>query len=120
MTSCERKRGKNNSELLALVGFFYVKRELWKPKLGQTLQARQEIGIQHDPFAIFLGAKIPEKETDFDVGGHIPQEISRFCHHFVSYGDRLAARVRRKKYLKRDLEILILLLVRKKKRHSKK
>ena len=65
-----------------------------KPDLDQSLQVRQETGNLHDdPFAISLGAKIPGKLTDFDVVGHIPREISRFCHYFLNYGGKLEAPV---------------------------
>ena len=54
-------------------------------EVGQTLQVRQEIGNLQDPFAIFLAAKQTGKFTDFDVVGHIPLEMSHFCHYFFYY-----------------------------------
>ena len=85
---------------MACVGCdFHVYRELWKPKLGQTLQVRQDIGNLHDPIAISLGAKIPGKLTDFDVVEHITREISRFCHYYLNYGElKLKVHVRCAKY----------------------
>ena len=72
---------------------FHVYRNLWKPKLKQILQVEQELANVHDPFAISLGAKIPGKLTEFEVVGHIPREISRFCNYFLKYGGMLQAYV---------------------------
>ena len=65
---------KTTIEIACATHPFYVYRDLWKPTLGHTLQARhdKEIGNPHDLFAIFHGAKITEKVTDFVVVGHIP------------------------------------------------
>ena len=87
----KRESGKQQFEITCASRGFHVYRELWKPKLGQNLQVKQEIGNLHDPFAISLGAKIPGKLTDFDIVGHIPREISRFCHYFKSYGGKIEA-----------------------------
>ena len=47
---------------------------------------RQEVGNDNDPFAMSVGANIPEKiMTKSDIAGHIPREISRFCYYFVDY-----------------------------------
>ena len=113
-----RKSGKQQFEITCASRGFHVYRELWKPKLGQNLQVKQEIGNLHDPFAISLGAKIPGKLTDFDIVGHIPREISRFCHYFINYGGKLEARVRCTKYRPSafplgGLEIPILLIIKK-------
>ena len=37
-------------------------------------------------------------KVDFDIVGHIPHEISRFCHFFVNYAGLIEARVRESKY----------------------
>ena len=89
-----QESGKQQFEITCASRGFHVYRELWKPNLGQNLQVKQEIGNSHDPFSISLGAKIPEKLTDFDIVGHIPRQISRFCHYFVNYGGKIEARVR--------------------------
>lgn len=65
---------------------FHFYRELWKPKLGQPLQAGQEIGNLHNPIVISLGAKIPGNLTNFDVVEHITLEITCCCHYFLNYG----------------------------------
>ena len=114
----KQESGKQQNEVTCASRSFHVYRELWKPKLGQSLQIKQEIGNLHDPFAISLGANIPEKLTDFDIVGHIPREISRFCHYFMNYGGKLKARVRCTKYRPSPiplggLEIPILLFIKK-------
>ena len=38
------------------------------------------------------------KSTASDVVGHIPREISRFCHFFLHYGGALEGRVRDNRY----------------------
>ena len=45
-----------------------------------------------------VGANTPESLTNFDIVGHIPREISHFCHYFVNYGGFIEARVRESKY----------------------
>ena len=113
-----RESGKQQFEITCASRGFHVYRELWKPKFGQNLQVKQEIGNLHNPFAIFLGAKIPGKLTDFDIVGHIPREISRFCHYLVNYGGKIEAQVRCTKYRPSPipsggLEIPILLVIKK-------
>lgn len=110
--------GKQQFEIACASRGFHAYRELWKPKLGQKLQIDQEVGNIHDPFAISLGAKIPGKLTDYEIIGHIPREISRFCHYFVNYGGKLEARVACTQYRPSPipsggLEIPILLIVKK-------
>lgn len=114
----KRESGKQQFEIACASRGFHVYRELWKPKLGQKLQIDQEIGNIHDPFAISLGAKIVGKLTDNEIVGHIPREISRFCHYFINYGGKLEARVTCTKYRPSPipsggLEIPILLIAKK-------
>ena len=114
----KRESGKQQFEITCASRGFRVYREFWKPKLGQNLQVKQEIGNLHDSFAISLGAKIPGKLTDFVIVGHIPREISRFCHYFMNYRGKIEARVRCTKYRPSPtpsggLEISILLVINK-------
>ena len=65
-----------------------------------------------------MGAKIVGKLTDNEIVGHIPGEISRFCHYFIHYGGKLEARVTCTKYSPSSipsggLEIPILLIAKK-------
>ena len=46
---------------------FHVYRNIWSPKIGQNLVVRQEVGNDHDPFAMSAGANIPGKLTNFDM-----------------------------------------------------
>lgn len=62
--------------------------------LGQTLKVTQDTGNLQYHFAIFLGAKVLGKLTDFDVVRHMPEEISCFCHYLLNYQDKLKASVR--------------------------
>jgi hypothetical protein len=110
--------GKQQFEINCACRGFHVYRNIWSPKLKQILQVEQELWNTHDPFAISLGAKVPGKVTDFEVVGHIPREISRFCHYFINYGGKLEAHVRNTKYRPSPipsggLEIPILLVVKK-------
>ena len=86
--SCKGKGGKQQVEIACAGRGFHIYLELWKLKLGQTLQIRKKIRNLHDIFAIPLGAKIPRKLTDFDVVGHIPWEMNHFCHYFLNYGGK--------------------------------
>ena len=45
-----------------------------------------------------VGAIIPGKLTNFDIIGHMPREMTRFCHYFVNYREFVEARVRESKY----------------------
>ena len=36
--------------------------------------------------------------VQWEIVGHLPREISRFCHYFVNYGGALEGRVRDRKY----------------------
>ena len=79
---------------------------------------RQEVGNGHDPFAMSVGATIHGKLTKFDIVGHIPCEVSHFCHYFVSCEGFIEARVRESKYrpspiLNGGLEIPITLIIKK-------
>ena len=96
--SLKQESGKQQFEIACASRGFHVYREIWRPKLGQMLQVSQEIGKVHDHFAISLGANIPGKLSHFDIVGHIPREISRFCHYFINYGGKIEARVRCIKY----------------------
>ena len=65
-----------------------------------------------------MGAKIVGKLTDNEIVGHISREISRFCHYFINYGEKLEARVTCTKYRPSPissggLEILIPLITKK-------
>ena len=95
---------------------FHVYRSSWKPMIGERLQLEQEYGNVHDPFAISIHASLRDKITASDIVGHIPREISRFCHFFLNYGGALEGRVRDSKFRrspipKGGLEIPIVLIV---------
>ena len=65
-----------------------------------------------------MGAKIVGKLTDNEIVGHIPREISRFCHYFINYDGKLEACVTCTKYRPSPipsggLEIPILLIAKK-------
>ena len=114
----KRESGKQKFEIACASRGFHVYCELWKPKLGQKLQIDEEIGNIHDLFAISLGAKIVGKLTDNEIVGHIPCEISRFCHYFINYGGKLESRVTCTKYRpspipSASLEMPILLIAKK-------
>ena len=84
----KRESGKQQFEIACASRGFHIYCELWKPKLGQKLQIDQEISNIHNPFTISLGAKIVGKLTHNEIVGHIPHEISRFCHYFIIRGAR--------------------------------
>ena len=65
-----------------------------------------------------MGAKIVGKLTDNEIVGHIPDEISLFCHYVIHYGGKLEARVTCTKYSPSSipsggLEIPVLLIAKK-------
>lgn len=108
--------GRQRFEIPCASRGFHVYREVWTPRLGQSLKVEQEVNNVHDPFAISLGTKIPGKLTDKEIVGHIPREISRFCHYFLNYGGKLETRVTCARYRPSPiptggLEIPILLIV---------
>ena len=65
---------------------FHVHRNIWSPKIGQNSGVRQDVGNDHDQFAMLVGTNIPGKLTNFDIVRHTPREISCFCHYFVNHG----------------------------------
>ena len=98
---------------------FHVYREVWGPVLGESLEMEQDYGNVHDPFSIAIKAVSRERLTNFEkLVGHIPREISRFCHYFLNYGGALEGCLRDVKYRPSPipnggLEIPILLIVKK-------
>ena len=97
---------------------FHVYRNIWSLQIGQNLVARQEVGNDHDPFAMSAGVNTPRKLTNFDIVRHIPREISRSCRYFVNYGGYIEARVQESKYRPYHipyggLEIPITLIIKK-------
>ena len=74
---------------------FYIYRDMWRPVCGEILEVEQDYGNVHDPFALSLNtASRGRRLRLFDIVGHLPREISRFCHYFLSYGGSLEGRVR--------------------------
>ena len=92
------KSGKTKFQIPCASRGFHQYREIWSPSLGQNLSVQQELGNVYDPLAISLSAKIPGKLTKSDIIGHIPREISRFCHFFINYGGAINTRVSKVKY----------------------
>ena len=45
----------------------HVYRSIWSSKIGQNLVARQEVGNDHDPFAMAVGDNIPGKLTNCGI-----------------------------------------------------
>ena len=108
--------GKQRFEIPCASRGFHAYRDIWRPKLGEKLEVDQEINNVHDPYAISLQTKIKGKLTESEIVGHIPREISRFCHYFINYGGKLETRVTSTRYRPSPiptggLEIPILLIV---------
>ena len=76
-----KNSGKTKFQLSCASRGFHKYREIWNPILGQNLSVQQELGNVHGPFALSLSVKIPGELTKRDIIGHIPREISRFCHY---------------------------------------
>ena len=68
---------------------FHAYRSVWKPRIEENLQMKPEFANVHDPFAIAITASSPETLTKYDVVGHVPREISRFCRYFLNSLRRL-------------------------------
>ena len=116
MAESGRESGKQMFQIPCASRGFHAYREIWRPKLGEKLVADQEINNVHDPFAISLETKVAGKLTESEIVGHIPREISRFCHYFINYGGKLEMRVTSTRYRPSPiptggLEIPILLIV---------
>ena len=99
---------------------FHVYRSIPKPRIEEILKMKPEYATIHDPLAIAITASLQETLTKYDVVGHVPREISRFCRYFLNYGGLLEGRVRDVRYRrspipKGGLEIPITMLV---KRHK--
>ena len=92
----KRESGKQQFEIACASRGFHVHRELWKlTKVNyKSFKSIKKSAIFMTPSrSISLGAKIVRKLTDNEIVGHIPREISRFCHYFTNYGGKLEARV---------------------------
>lgn len=77
---------------------FQVYRDVWNPRMGEKLNVQHEHGNVHDPFALTLSVKRRGSFVEWEVVGHLPREISRFCYYFLNYGGALEGRVRDRKY----------------------
>ena len=71
-----------------------------------------------DPFAIAITASLQKTLTAYNVMGHVPREICRFCRYFLNYGGLLKKRARDARYRKSPnpkggLEIPITMVVNK-------
>ena len=85
--------------------------------MGEKLHVQHEHGNVHDPFAMTLSVKRSGSFVEWEIVGHLPREISRFCYYFLNYGGALKGRVRDQKYRASPIpsggiEILIMLVVR--------
>ena len=70
------------------------------------------------PSPLKLRLEVDESQCSQCIVGHLPREISRFCHYFLSYGGSLEARVRdikprRSPIPRGGLEIPIILILKK-------
>ena len=98
---------------------FHVYRDAWRPVRGEALEIENDYGNVHDPFALSLNVQTHGRRLlAYNIVGHIPREISRFCHYFLNYGGSLEARVRNTQYRRSPiprggLEIPIRLIVKK-------
>ena len=95
---------------------FHETRRFWRPQLHQVLDVQMEAGNVFDPYAMALKMRIPGQIEQISVVGHIPREISRFCHFFVLRGGELRGKVRDTNFRRSPLpqgglEIPITLLV---------
>ena len=77
---------------------FHFYREIWNPRIGEKLEIEQEYGNVEDPFAMAIKAKPRFRVRFWETVGHIPREISRFCHYFINYGGFLEGRVSNPRY----------------------
>ena len=112
-------QGMQQFELECASRGYHVYRDVWRPVRGEILEIENDYGNVHDPFALSLNAQSNRRRLAmYDIVGHIPREISRFCYYFLNYGGSLQARVRdthhrRSPIPKGGLEIPILLIIKK-------
>ena len=112
-------QGMQQFELECASRGYHVYRDVWRPVRGEILEIENDYGNVHDPFALSLNAHLNRRRLAmYDIVGHIPREISRFCYYFLNYGGSLHARVRdtqhrRSPIPKGGLEIPILLIIKK-------
>ena len=97
---------------------FHVFWTSWKPTDGEYLRIEREYGNVHDPFSISIRASSRGNVTSSNIVGHLPREISHFCHIYLNYGGALEGLVRDRKYQrspipKGGLEITIVLIIKK-------
>ena len=65
---------------------YYIKKDVWKPAIGQKIHAEQELDNAVDKFA--------EKVVkDNETVGHLPREYSRILWYFIARGRKICVEV---------------------------
>ena len=75
---------------------FHEYQLIWKPKLGELLNTELDTLNIHDQFAISV-------KQDHLIVGHIPREISKFCHYFIRRGGVITVEIVDTKRRRSDL-----------------
>ena len=65
---------------------FHVYRSIWRPRIEENLRMKPEYANVYDPLAIAITASLQETLTGYDVVGHVPRKVSRFCRYSLNYG----------------------------------
>ena len=65
---------------------FHVYMSIWRPRIEENFRMKPEYANVYDPLAIAITASLQETLTGYDVVGHVPRKVSRFCRYSLNYG----------------------------------
>ena len=65
---------------------YHVYKVVWKPTIGEKLQADQELDNEVDKFAV----KVVKNN---EIVGHLPREYSRILGYFIAHGGKICLEV---------------------------
>jgi len=65
---------------------YHVYKVVWKPAIGDTLQADQELDNEVDKFAV----KVVKNN---EIVGHLPREYSQILWYFIARGGKICVEV---------------------------
>ena len=65
---------------------YHVYKVVWKPTIGEKLEADQELGNEADKFAV----KVVKNN---EIVGHLPRQYSRILWYFIAHGGKICVEV---------------------------
>ena len=83
------RAGRSNMEKFTFgsaVRGYHVYKVVWKPTIGEKLQADQELGNEADKFAVRV-------VKNNEIVGNLPRKYSRTLWYFIAHGGKICVEV---------------------------